>query len=53
MKDLYGQRHIAYFDPSMKFEQVEAIEQFENEDPTTRITLNDDRKKNVSSSRKN
>lgn len=34
MKDLYGQRHIAYFDPSTKFQHVESIE---NEDMYTRI----------------
>lgn len=26
IKDLYGQRHIAYFDPSIKFQHVESIE---------------------------
>lgn len=40
MKDLYGQRHITYFDPSCKFENVESIEQFENEDSNLRMTLN-------------
>ncbi|CAF5136015.1 unnamed protein product, partial [Rotaria sp. Silwood1] len=39
-KDLYGQRHIAYFDPSIKFQHVEPIEQFENEDIIPRIPMN-------------
>lgn len=29
IKDLYGQRRIAYFDPSTKFEAVELFEQNE------------------------
>ncbi|CAF1138461.1 unnamed protein product [Adineta ricciae] len=45
-KDLYGQRHIAYFDPSSKFEHVEPIEQFENDDSLTRLAMNDQRMKN-------
>ncbi|CAF4781227.1 unnamed protein product, partial [Rotaria sp. Silwood2] len=47
-KDLYGQRHIAYFDPSIKFENVESIEQFENEDVVPRIPMNNYQIKNVS-----
>ena len=37
VKDLYGQRHIAYFDPSFKFEHVEPIE---HEDSVTRMATN-------------
>lgn len=48
-KDLYGQRHIAYFDPSCKFEHVEPIEQVENEDHTSQIPINGHAIKNVSS----
>ncbi|CAF3575459.1 unnamed protein product [Adineta steineri] len=40
VEDLYSQRHIAYFDPSPKFEHGEPIEQFENDDPFTRSTMN-------------
>jgi hypothetical protein len=43
---LYGQRHIAYFDPSSKFEHVESTEQFENEDV---VTMNNHRMKHVNS----
>ena len=45
--DLYSQRHIAYFDPSSKFEHVQPIEQFENEDAITRMTMNDQPRKYV------
>jgi sortase (surface protein transpeptidase) len=45
VKDLYGQRHIAYFDPSSKFEHVESIE---HEDAATRFAMNGHRMKNVS-----
>ena len=31
-KDLYGQRHIAYFDPAIKFNHVESFEQVESDD---------------------
>lgn len=48
--DLYGQRHIAYFDLACKFDHVESIEQLENEDLTTRQNCNGHRLKNVSSS---
>ena len=47
-KDLYGQRHIAYFDPPFRFEHVEPIEQFEDEETVRRIPINDDRTINVS-----
>jgi hypothetical protein len=53
IKDLYSQRHIAYFDPSYKFEHMESIEQYENEDSNTRITMNGHRMKNVSHFEKN
>ncbi len=45
VKDLYGQRHIAYFDPSSKFEHVESIE---HEDSATRMAMNGHQMKNVS-----
>ncbi|CAM4905811.1 unnamed protein product [Rotaria socialis] len=46
VKDLYGQRHIAYFDPSCTFEHVEPIEQCENEDAKTRFPINNHQIKN-------
>ncbi|CAF3618249.1 unnamed protein product [Rotaria sordida] len=45
-KDLYGQRHITYFDPSIKFQHVEPIEQFENDDIISRIPMNNYQIKN-------
>ncbi|CAF5101592.1 unnamed protein product, partial [Rotaria magnacalcarata] len=45
-KDLYGQRHIAYFDPSCTFEHVEPIEQCENEDAKTRFPISNHQIKN-------
>ena len=49
MKDLYGQRHIAYFDPACKFDHVESIEQLENDDSLSDHILNGHRMKKVSS----
>ena len=47
-KDLYGQRHIAYFDPSFRFDHVEPIEQFDNDDHLSRSPTSHPPKRSVS-----
>ena len=48
VKDLYGQRHIAYFDPSSNYEHVESIDPFENEEFNVHNGMDHQRVKPVS-----
>ena len=48
VRDLYGQRHIAYFDPSSNYEQVESIDPFENEEFAVPNDVDYQRAKSVS-----